>query len=225
MTSSMAALVRRLPMSLRPATIGFKLSIPFCTKGSSLEIPASDESNPESDADSRQSSQSSSQDPVGQRSFYDRPLENGLDVGVYKAIIVGQVGQPPVQKTLKSGTRVTLLSVGTGGIRNNRRPLQNEDPKEYANRCSVQWHRVSVYAGPVGDVVMKHAIPGSILYAEGNLETKIFTDPITGLVRRVREIAIRRNGTLTSFHDVALSSHMILPKYFTMKSMSLPLQD
>jgi len=29
---------------------------------------------------------------------------------------------------------------------------------------------------------------------EGNLETKIFTDPITGLVRRIREIAIRRNG-------------------------------
>lgn len=73
---------------------------------------------------------------------------------------MGQVGQPPIQKTLKSGTRVTLLSVGTGGIRNNRRPLQNEDPKEYANRSSVQWHRVSVYPGPIGDVAMKHAASG-----------------------------------------------------------------
>lgn len=33
---------------------------------------------------------------------------------------------------------------------------------------------------------------------EGNLETKIFNDPITGLVRRIREVAIRRNGNLIS---------------------------
>lgn len=41
---------------------------------------------------------------------------------------------------------------------------------------------------------MQNAVPGSILYLDGNLETKIFTDPITGVVRRVREISIRRNG-------------------------------
>ena len=38
----------------------------------------------------------------------------------------------------------------------------------------------------------------AILYLEGNLETKIFNDPITGLTRRVREIAIRRDG---KFHE------------------------
>jgi len=91
---------------------------------------------------------------------------------------------------------VTLLSVGTGGIRNNRRPLDNEEPREYANRCAVQWHRVSVYPERLGAIALKHVVPGSILYLEGNLETKIFTDQITGLVRRIREIAIRRNGRL-----------------------------
>lgn len=34
----------------------------------------------------------------------------------------------------------------------------------------------------------------TVIYLEGNLETKIFTDPVTGLVRRIREVAIRRNG-------------------------------
>ncbi|KAG7019962.1 Peptidyl-prolyl cis-trans isomerase CYP26-2, chloroplastic [Cucurbita argyrosperma subsp. argyrosperma] len=130
------------------------------------------------------------------RTIYNRPLENGLDAGIYKAILVGQVGQSPLQKQLKSGRTVTLLSVGTGGIRNNRRPLANEEPREYANRCAVQWHRVSIYPQRLGDVVMKHVVPGSILYLEGNLETKIFTDSITGLVRRIREVAIRRSGRL-----------------------------
>ncbi|KAG8371090.1 hypothetical protein BUALT_Bualt13G0050700 [Buddleja alternifolia] len=148
-----------------------------------------------SDAES-ESANLSSPSANQHRSNGDRPLENGLDLGIYKAILVGQVGQAPIQKKLRSGRTVTLLSLGTGGIRNNRRPLDNEEPRDYANRCSVQWHRVSVYPERLGELAMKNLVPGSILYVEGNLETKIFNDPITGLVRRIREIAIRRNGRI-----------------------------
>ncbi|XP_019439339.1 PREDICTED: single-stranded DNA-binding protein, mitochondrial [Lupinus angustifolius] len=129
-----------------------------------------------------------------QKPFFDRPLENGLDPGIYRAILVGQVGQKPLQKKLRSGLSVTLLSLGTGGIRNNRRPLQNENPTDYANRCSIQWHRVSIYPERLGTLLVKHVVPGSLLYVEGNLETKVFADPVTGLVRRIREIAVRRHG-------------------------------
>lgn len=59
---------------------------------------------------------------------------------------------------------MTLLSIGTGGIRNNRRPLENEEPKDYANRCAVQWHRVSIYREKLGDVAIKHVTPGSVYY-------------------------------------------------------------
>lgn len=153
--------------------------------------PASD-SEPESTGFSSPSASQMKQE----RKYIERALENGLDVGIYKAIMVGQVGQIPIQKRLKSGRTVTLLSLGTGGIRNNRRPFDNEEPGEYANRCAVQWHRVSVYPERLGEMAVKSIVPGSILYVEGNLETKIFTDPITGLVRRIREIAIRKNGRL-----------------------------
>lgn len=146
---------------------------------------------PLSDADD---TDSTSLSPSPEITFYDRPLENGLDPGIYRAILVGKAGQKPLQKKLRSGTVVTLLSIGTGGIRNNRRPLDHENPREYANRCAVQWHRVSVYPERLGNLLMKHVLPGSTLYVEGNLETKVFSDPITGLVRRIREVAVRRNG-------------------------------
>ncbi|KAF9597604.1 hypothetical protein IFM89_020083 [Coptis chinensis] len=147
--------------------------------------------------DSSSSSSSSSRNNTNeQRPTFQRPLENGLDTGVYKAILVGQVGQLPFQKRLKSGRPVTLFSLGTGGIRNNRRPLDNEEPREYADRCSVQWHRVCVYPERLGALALNHIKPGSTMYLEGNLETKIFNDPISGLVRRIREIAIRRDGRL-----------------------------
>ncbi|KAF5734085.1 single-stranded DNA-binding protein mitochondrial isoform X1 [Tripterygium wilfordii] len=182
-----------------------QISMPFSTSLSSHEDSDHDKPGLDLDNDavpdaSQQpppsSSASSPEGSGGKREIYDRPLENGLDVGIYKAIIVGQVGQSPIKKKLRSGRSVALFSVGTGGIRNNRRPLENEDPRDYANRCAVQWHRVSVYPERLGDIAVKHALPGSIIYLEGNLETKIFTDPITGLVRRIREIAIRQNGRL-----------------------------
>ncbi|KAL8111117.1 single-stranded DNA-binding protein, mitochondrial-like [Apium graveolens] len=124
------------------------------------------------------------------------PIEKGLDYGIYKAILVGQVGQTPFQKKLRNGSTVTILSIGTGGIKNNWKPSENEDPKDYANLSSIQWHRVTIYGEKLGDVAIKHVTPGSILYLEGNLETKIFSDPIGGIVRRIREVAIRRHGRL-----------------------------
>ncbi|KAL6348255.1 hypothetical protein AAG906_005548 [Vitis piasezkii] len=163
---AMATLSRRLHRLLlsNPQTCQF--SIPFSTYLSSHE--SSDSS---SDSDSVSDSDKLTVDPIADspptdttqnRMVVDRPLENGLDVGIYKA------GQTPLQKRLRSGRMVTLFS----------------------------WHRVTVYPENLGNIVMKHVSPGSILYLEGNLETKIFTDPVTGLVRRIREVAIRRNGRL-----------------------------
>ncbi|PKA61700.1 Single-stranded DNA-binding protein, mitochondrial [Apostasia shenzhenica] len=177
----------------RPNRCSFLPSVRFST--SSL---AGDESELENDGPVAKFSESSSADAGIQqgRLPFNRPLENGLDPGVYKAILVGKVGQKPVHKQLKSGRGVVLFSLGTGGIRNNRRPLDDEEPREYAERCAVQWHRVCVYQQKLGNLALSHVKPGSILYLEGNLETKVFSDPVTGLVRRIREIAIRFDGRL-----------------------------
>ncbi|TKY54952.1 Single-stranded DNA-binding protein [Spatholobus suberectus] len=182
MSSSMVTLSRRLYRSLlRTPNAHRQLPLHFSTD----HLSDTDEANsPSPDA------------AQGERVIFDRPLEDGLDVGIYRAILVGKVGQAPFQKKLKSGTVVTLMSLGTGGIRNNRRPLENENPKDYANRSAIQWHRVSVYPQRLGTLLMKHVLPGSIFYVEGNLETKVFTDPITGLARRIREVAVRRNGRI-----------------------------
>ncbi|CAH8260966.1 unnamed protein product [Arabidopsis lyrata] len=198
MANSVATLSRRLYRSLLSNPRISQSSMSFCTNNiSSREDSDFDELSANSDTESPIEPKAS--DPVSrfsgeERVMEERPLENGLDSGIFKAILVGQVGQLPLQKKLKSGRTVTLFSVGTGGIRNNRRPLINEDPREYASRSAVQWHRVSVYPERLAELVLKNVEPGTVIYLEGNLETKIFTDPVTGLVRRIREVAIRRNG-------------------------------
>uniref|UniRef100_A0A1J3CHR4 Single-stranded DNA-binding protein, mitochondrial n=1 Tax=Noccaea caerulescens TaxID=107243 RepID=A0A1J3CHR4_NOCCA len=200
MANSMATLSRRLYRSLLSNPRFSQSSMSLCTNNnniSSREDSDFDELSANSDTESPPEPMIT--DPVSRMSGDDRvmeerPLENGLDAGIFKAILVGQVGQLPLQKKLKSGRTVTLFSVGTGGMRNNRRPTINEDPREYASRSAVQWHRVSVYPERLADLVLKNVEPGTVIYLEGNLETKIFTDPVTGLVRRIREVAIRRNG-------------------------------
>ncbi|XP_038981570.1 single-stranded DNA-binding protein, mitochondrial [Phoenix dactylifera] len=194
-SSYFASLSRRLlsrPLLPRP----FFSSARFFSTPLVGDESDSDDFRPDADQATPQSSSSSPGATPQQRLQFQRPLEKGLDAGVYKAILVGKVGQRPVQKQLKSGRGLVLFSLGTGGIRNNRRPLENEDPRQYADRCAVQWHRVCVYPERLGNLALKHVMPGSVLYLEGNLETKVFSDPLTGLVRRIREIAIRRDGRL-----------------------------
>lgn len=205
MASSLSrTLYRRLLLS-NPTSKPWTFSCSFCSKSLSSADTSSESDEPsafnlaDSDAESPaplSSSFSSSDSTKQQRAIQTRPLENGLDIGIYKAVLIGLVGQAPLQKKLRSGRVVTLLSLGTGGLRNNRRPFDNEEPREFADRCTVQWHRVAVYPERLGALAVKNAVPGSLLYVEGNLETRIFNDPITGLVRRIREIAIRRNGRL-----------------------------
>ncbi|CAL9171705.1 unnamed protein product, partial [Musa hybrid cultivar] len=89
--------------------------------------PRSEETTPPSPSSGAADATAASEAPQ-RRAPFQRPLESGLDQGVYKAVVVGKVGQQPVQKYLRSGRAVVLFSLGTGGIRNNRRPLENEEP-------------------------------------------------------------------------------------------------
>uniref|UniRef100_A0A0A9FBT4 Single-stranded DNA-binding protein n=1 Tax=Arundo donax TaxID=35708 RepID=A0A0A9FBT4_ARUDO len=203
-SSAASVLARRLLLSRRLLSSPlhpFSTTTTTSSSSSSTSSPSFNGSDAERQSepehDQPPADQNHQQAPNGPRPpNTTRPLENGLDPGVYKAIIVGKVGQEPMQKRLRNGRTIVLFSLGTGGIRNNRRPLDREEPHQYADRSSVQWHRVCVYPERLGTVALNHVKTGSVLYLEGNLETKVFCDPITGLVRRIREIAVRGNGRL-----------------------------
>lgn len=74
---------------------------------------------------------------------------------VWQAILLGEVGHAPVQKVLKSGRAVTIFSVATGGMHLNRRMFDKESPEEFAEKSSVQWHRVAVYQEKIGHLVLR----------------------------------------------------------------------
>jgi hypothetical protein len=64
--------------------------------------------------------------------------------GVHRAIICGKVGQVPVQKILRNGHTVTVFTVGTGGMFDQRTVGAENLP------MPAQWHRISVHNEQLG---------------------------------------------------------------------------
>lgn len=71
-------------------------------------------------------------------------LRNNKSYLLVQAIICGRVGQPPVQKILRNGRTVTIFTVGTGGMFDQRVIGARDLPKP------AQWHRIAVHNEALG---------------------------------------------------------------------------
>ncbi|KAK1354500.1 hypothetical protein POM88_047756 [Heracleum sosnowskyi] len=80
--------------------------------------------------------------------FLQCMLEEHHDPRLARVFLVASEDIPPLQ------------SIGTGWMQNNPTPFENECPNDHANRCSVQWHCLTIYGAKLGDVAIKHVTPG-----------------------------------------------------------------
>ncbi|XP_021898867.1 single-stranded DNA-binding protein, mitochondrial [Carica papaya] len=110
--------------------------------------------------------------------------------GVHKAIICGRVGQSPVQKILRNGRTVTIFTVGTGGMFDQRIVGANNLPKP------AQWHRIAVHNEALGAYAVRQLSKNSSVYVEGDIETRVYNDTINGDVKSVPEICVRHQGKI-----------------------------
>ncbi|KAL8253779.1 hypothetical protein R6Q59_032000 [Mikania micrantha] len=113
--------------------------------------------------------------------------------GVHKAIICGKVGQAPLQKILRNGRTVTIFTVGTGGMFDQRTIGAKDLPKP------AQWHRIAVHNETLGAYAVQQLTKNSSVYVEGDIETRVYNDSINGEVKNIPEICIRRDGKIRLF--------------------------
>lgn len=110
--------------------------------------------------------------------------------GVHRAIICGKVGQAPVQKILRNGRTITIFTIGTGGMFDQRIIGSADTPKP------AQWHRIAVHSEHLGAYAVQKLVKNSAVYIEGDIETRIYNDGIDGQVRNIPEICIRGDGKI-----------------------------
>ncbi|CAH9075982.1 unnamed protein product [Cuscuta epithymum] len=108
--------------------------------------------------------------------------------GVHKAIICGKVGTAPVQKILRNGRTVTIFTVGTGGLFDQRVVVDQSLPKP------AQWHRIAVHNDMLGAYAVQQLTKNSSVYVEGDIETRVYNDSINGEVKSIPEVCVRRDG-------------------------------
>lgn len=110
--------------------------------------------------------------------------------GVHKAIICGKIGNVPVQKILRNGRTVTIFTVGTGGMFDQRLLGTKDLPKP------AQWHRIAVHNDELGAYAIQKLVKNSSVYVEGDIETRVYNDSINGTVKNIPEICVRRGGRI-----------------------------
>ncbi|CAO2178066.1 unnamed protein product, partial [Urochloa humidicola] len=107
--------------------------------------------------------------------------------GVHRAVICGKVGQVPVQKILSNGHTVTVFTLGTAGMFDQRIVGDNLP-------MPAQWHRIAVHNEELGAYAVQKLVKNSAVYVEGDIETRVYNDRVHGQVKNIPEICVRRDG-------------------------------
>ncbi|WCJ18305.1 Single-stranded DNA-binding protein mitochondrial [Euphorbia peplus] len=108
--------------------------------------------------------------------------------GVHKAIIYGKIGKAPEQKILRNGRTVTIFTVGTGGMFDQRLVGSDDLPKP------AQWHRIAVHNEYLGAYAVQQLAKNTPVYVEGDIEIRVYNDSISGEVKNIPEICVRHDG-------------------------------
>lgn len=85
---------------------------------------------------------------------------------INKIIIVGRVGKDVDSKVINNGTHIAKFSVAT-----NKKWTDAEGKRQE----KTQWHRVVAWR-KLGEICGKYVTPGSLVYVEGELESRSWDD-------------------------------------------------
>lgn len=99
-------------------------------------------------------------------------------MSVNKAIIVGHLGRDPEMKSFSNGGQVANFSVATT---EKWRDKNTGESKE-----ATEWHRIQA-SGKLAEIVGQYVKKGSLVYVEGSLRTRKWTDQ-SGAEKSVTEI-------------------------------------
>lgn len=97
---------------------------------------------------------------------------------INKVILVGNLGKPPQTLSFPNGDKVTNVTVATTDRYKDRITGEMQE--------NTEWHRVSFF-GRLADIAEQYLQQGALVYIEGSLRTRKWTDQ-SGVERYTTEI-------------------------------------
>ena len=86
--------------------------------------------------------------------------------GLNKVSLIGNLGKDPEVQYLEGNITVAKLSVAT---------TETYKDKIGVSHSSTEWHNVVLWRG-LADLANKYLVKGSLIFVEGKLKTRSFTD-------------------------------------------------
>lgn len=110
---------------------------------------------------------------------------------VNKVIIVGRLGNDPEVRSFQNGGGVTNISVATSERWTDKNTGERKEQTE--------WHRISLF-NRLGEIAAQYLRKGSMVYIEGSLQTRKYTDQ-QGVERYSTEIRASEMRMLSSNNE------------------------
>ena len=106
-----------------------------------------------------------------------------------KVMLIGRLGQNPEIRSLQSGSKVANFSLAT------QTSWKDKQTNEWVNK--THWHRLVAFGDNFIDNVIAKLQKGNLIYAEGALQSRDWTDN-NGVKKYITEIIIDINGRITN---------------------------
>ncbi|MFP4018619.1 MAG: single-stranded DNA-binding protein [Bacteroidales bacterium] len=103
----------------------------------------------------------------------------GINRGVNKVILIGNVGKDPEVKHLDNGNVMAKFPLATSEVYKN---------KENEKVTSTEWHNIIIFS-KLAEVVEKYVKKGDALYLEGRIRTRSYEDK-DGVKKYITEIIV-----------------------------------
>ena len=108
---------------------------------------------------------------------------------VNKVILIGNLGRDPEVRTFQNGGKVCNFSIATSETWKDRNTGERQE--------RTNWHNISIFNEPLGQIAEQFLRKGSKVYIEGQLETRKWQDQ-AGNDRYTTEVVLRQyRGELT----------------------------
>ena len=108
---------------------------------------------------------------------------------INKVILLGRLGGDPEIRVSQDGNKIARFSIATSESWKDKNTNEKKDRTE--------WHRIVIFSPGLADVVEKYLKKGSLIYVEGQIRYRKYTDQ-SGIEKNISEIVLQGfNSNLT----------------------------
>jgi len=103
---------------------------------------------------------------------------------VNKVTLIGRLGSNPVIRTMSSGDKVANMRIASSDSWKNKVTGERQE--------TTEWHNIVIYNENIVRVAEQYLKSGALVYLEGALRTREWTDEATGNTRYTTEIVMQK---------------------------------